>query len=224
MPPNKTVTWASSAEAVATVAAGVVTPLTEGAATITVTTDDGSLTATCEVTVAAAVVPVTPVDPTITAILDQEVAWDEDGWTYQVVAALGIGGTGTTLTYSLVGVPPVSMSISSTTGLITWTTILDVLDLEEVTVKVVDNDALSAEETFDIEVKEPIPPVVIPLTVDSIVYESDHSYNDGTTQYVRGGSGDDCVGVTVTLSEAVGDDDVIEIRWNDAKMKVHGYL
>jgi len=209
---DKTVTWDSSAEAVATVALGVVTPLTEGAATITVTTDDGSLTATCEVTVAAAVVPPTPVAPTMTAIPDQEVAWDEDGWTYQVEATLG---TGTTLTYSLIG-EPISMSIS-TTGLITWATILDIADLEEVTVKVVDNDGLSAEETFTIEVKEPIPPVVIPLTVDSIVYESDHSYNDGTTQYVRGGSGDDCVGVTVTLSEAVGDDDVIEIRWNDGE-------
>ena len=174
-----------------------------------VITEDGGKTATCEVTVAAAVVPVTPVAPTITAIPDQEVAWDEDGWTYQVEVTLG---TGTTLTYSLIG-EPISMSIS-TTGLITWTTILDVLALEEVTVKVVDNDALSAEEIFDIEVTEPIPPVVIPLTA-SIVYEDDHSYNDGTTQFVRGGS--DCVGVTVTLSEAVGDDDVIEIRWNDGE-------
>lgn len=207
---DKTVTWSSSDEAVATVAAGVVTPVAEGTADITVTTVDGGLTATCEVTVAAAVVPVTPVAPTITAILDQEVFWDEDGWTYPVVATLG---TGTTLTYSLIGAPPVSMSISST-GLITWTTILDLLAIHEVTVKVVDNDGLSAEETFVIEVKEPIPPVVVPLTA-TIVYEDDHFYDNGTTKFVRGGS--DCVGVTVTLSEAVEEDDEVQIRWNDGE-------
>lgn len=50
---NKTVTWTSSNEAVATVAGGVVTPLTVGTTTITATTVDGSFTATCEVTVNA---------------------------------------------------------------------------------------------------------------------------------------------------------------------------
>ena len=48
----KNVTWSSSAAAVATVSAnGVVTPLTAGTTTITVTTVDGGLTATCTVTV-----------------------------------------------------------------------------------------------------------------------------------------------------------------------------
>ena len=188
---DKTVTWSSSDEAVATVANGTVTPLTEGTTTITVTAVDGSLTATCEVTVEAAVIPV---GPTIAAIPDATVAWDGDGWTYQVVATLG---TGTTLTYSLIG-NPVLMSIS-TTGLITWTTILDVLVLEEVTVKVVDNDGLSAEDTFIIEVTEPVPPVVEPLIV---TVEYDPSYNDGTTTFVRGADGG-CVEVTVTLSEPV---------------------
>ena len=51
---NKSVTWSSSAPAVATVVDGVVTPLTEGATTITATTVDGSFTATCAVTVAKA--------------------------------------------------------------------------------------------------------------------------------------------------------------------------
>ena len=49
---NKSVTWSSSALAVATVVNGVVTPLTEGTTTITVTTAEGGFTATCEVTVA----------------------------------------------------------------------------------------------------------------------------------------------------------------------------
>jgi len=48
---NKSITWSSSAPAVATVANGVVTPLTGGTTTITVATVDGSFTATCEVTV-----------------------------------------------------------------------------------------------------------------------------------------------------------------------------
>ena len=48
---NKTVTWTSSNEAVATVADGVVTPVATGTTTITVTTEDGSSTATCVVTV-----------------------------------------------------------------------------------------------------------------------------------------------------------------------------
>jgi hypothetical protein len=48
---NKRVTWSSSAPAVATVANGVVTPVTAGTTTITVETVDGGLTATCIVTV-----------------------------------------------------------------------------------------------------------------------------------------------------------------------------
>jgi len=53
---NKSVTWSSSAPAVATVSVnGVVTPLTVGTTTITVTTVDGDLTATCVVTVNQAV-------------------------------------------------------------------------------------------------------------------------------------------------------------------------
>lgn len=48
---NKNVTWSSSNEAVATVSNGVVTAVAAGTATITVKTNDGGYTATCEVTV-----------------------------------------------------------------------------------------------------------------------------------------------------------------------------
>lgn len=48
---NQSVTWSSSIPAVATVANGVVTPVTTGTTTIIVATVDGGLTATCTVTV-----------------------------------------------------------------------------------------------------------------------------------------------------------------------------
>ena len=57
------VTWASSAPAVAAVAGGVVTPLTAGTATITVTTVDGDFTAKCVVTVVPKVLTSIVVDP-----------------------------------------------------------------------------------------------------------------------------------------------------------------
>ncbi|MDR1347248.1 MAG: Ig-like domain-containing protein, partial [Prevotellaceae bacterium] len=57
---DKTVTWTSSATAIATVANGTVTAVAAGSATITVTTANGK-TATCEVTVTAVTVDATGV-------------------------------------------------------------------------------------------------------------------------------------------------------------------
>lgn len=48
---DKSVTWSSSDDEVATVEDGVVTAVAAGTATITVTTTDGDFTDTCEVTV-----------------------------------------------------------------------------------------------------------------------------------------------------------------------------
>ena len=48
---NQNVTWSSDDESVATVNGGVVTAISTGTATITVTTEDGNKTATCAVTV-----------------------------------------------------------------------------------------------------------------------------------------------------------------------------
>ena len=65
---NKNVTWKSSDEAVATVVDGVVTAVGKGTATITVTTEDGGFTATCEITVKIPVSSVT-LNPTSTALV-----------------------------------------------------------------------------------------------------------------------------------------------------------
>jgi len=51
---NKNVAWGSSNEAVATVADGIVSGLTEGNTTITATSEDGGFTATCSVSVSVA--------------------------------------------------------------------------------------------------------------------------------------------------------------------------
>ena len=69
---NKNVRWASSNNAVATISNGVVTAVTEGTATITVTTEDGNRTATCQITVEPVtqeqVVRVTGVEMTVTTV------------------------------------------------------------------------------------------------------------------------------------------------------------
>lgn len=59
---DKSVTWLTSNDKIATVADGVVTAIAAGEATITVKTTDGAKTATCKVTVVKPAVPVTKVD------------------------------------------------------------------------------------------------------------------------------------------------------------------
>jgi len=65
---NKGVSWKSSDPSVASVSEGKVTALKPGKATITVKTDDGGRTATCEVTVNAKVYPVESVSLDLTYI------------------------------------------------------------------------------------------------------------------------------------------------------------
>lgn len=59
---NKAVTWSTSDANVATVENGVVTAMGVGTATITVTTEDGGFSDTCEVTVLPDTIPVTGVE------------------------------------------------------------------------------------------------------------------------------------------------------------------
>lgn len=70
---NKTITWSSSDEGVATVADGVVTGVADGSATITATTVDGGFTATADVTVFTAVTGVTLDQTAVTLEVDQTV-------------------------------------------------------------------------------------------------------------------------------------------------------
>lgn len=86
---NKNISWSSSDTDVATISNGVVTAVAAGSATITVTTEDGSKTATCAVTVIAATktaVNMTDFSATSTTIVKgntttTSVTNDQDGWT-----------------------------------------------------------------------------------------------------------------------------------------------
>ncbi len=100
---NKNVTWSSSNENIATVSNGVVTAVKEGNTTITVTTADGSYTATCAVTVKAA--------PTLSSISISGTASKTsyfDGDTFDA------SGLTVTATYS-------DGSTSDVTSSVTWT-------------------------------------------------------------------------------------------------------
>ena len=93
---DKSATWSSSDEAVATVTDGVVTAVAAGTATITVTTTDGAKTATCAVTVAA------PAASTYTVTL-KEGTEDATSWTIAPAEATTTGvaaGTEVKATYS----------------------------------------------------------------------------------------------------------------------------
>lgn len=70
---DKSVTWSSSNEAVATVADGVVTGVSDGSATITVTTVNGGFTATAAITVKTAVTGVTLDQTAVTLEVDETV-------------------------------------------------------------------------------------------------------------------------------------------------------
>ncbi len=93
---NKSVTWSSSNPAVATVTDGVVTAVSSGTATITVTTVDGGFTATCQVTVEAAEVHVTGVS------LDRSEMTLVEGQTGSLVATVSPGNaTNKSVTWSV---------------------------------------------------------------------------------------------------------------------------
>jgi len=196
---DTSVTWSSSALAVATVAAGVVTPLTEGTSTITVTTVDGSLTDTCEVTVEAAVVNTAPV---ITAIANQTTTLGEL-FSYPVVAT---DADGDTLTYSLTECP-LLMEISAA-GVITWTPEFDTqLGPQAVVVEVSDGIDVATGGFVLTVAPAPEPD---PLVIDIDVPDA----------YVHPTKGPivaaDCYDVVVTFSDnSITEGEDVWARWND---------
>jgi len=181
---------------VATVADGVVTPLTAGTTTITVTTVDGSLTDTCEVTVEA---PVVNTAPGITAIANQETTLGEL-FTYTVVAT---DADGDTLTYTLTTCP-LLMEISAA-GVITWTPeFATQLGPHEVVVEVSDGELVATEDfILTVEAAPEPDPLVIDIDVpdayvhptkgpivaadcyDVVVTFSDNSITEGKDVYIR---------------------------------------
>lgn len=98
---DKTVTWTSSKENVATVTDGVVTAVAEGEAVITVTTKDGSFTAACKVTVTKGTVT-PPDDPAVTEVkVTPATASVQVGETVELTAAVTtVGGAADTVTWT----------------------------------------------------------------------------------------------------------------------------
>ncbi len=93
---DKSVTWSSSNSSVAIVTDGVVTAVSPGTATITVTTVDGGYTATCQVTVEAAEVHVNGVS------LDRSEMTLVEGQTGSLVATVSPGNaTDKSVTWSV---------------------------------------------------------------------------------------------------------------------------
>lgn len=115
---DKTVTWTSSNESVATVDNGVVTAIGIGNATITATTNDGGFTATAAITVQAkTAVTVTGTDGSTTYDSESSDPQTFDGTTlFTTDPATGIGA----ITYSITAGDNVA-TIDSSTGLVTIT-------------------------------------------------------------------------------------------------------
>ncbi len=126
---NTNVSWSSSDESVATVDAdGLVTGIAAGSATITVTTEDGSYTASCSITVseteepvnnapvAAISADVTSGTVSLTVTFDASDSYDADGDDLTYAWDFGDGdtdsGVSTSHTYSTVGSYTASVTVS----------------------------------------------------------------------------------------------------------------
>ena len=158
--------------------------------------DSGVVAALFPATGPAPVINVAPVI-TSTAVLTATVG---EVYTYTVVAS--DANAVDVLAYSLVG--PAGMNINSATGLINWTPTLAGSYVVNV---VVSDGALTATQSFTVVASDP---VVLPF-VDTIVYDADYFYDDGTTKFVRSGA----VDVEVTLYEALVAGESLTIQWND---------
>jgi len=105
---NQSVTWSSSVPAVATVVDGIVTPLTEGTTTITVTTVEGIFTDTCEVTVLE----------TLPITLGPAPVLLGSAGSFVILSKSGISTTGVTSIVGDIGVSPAAATYITGFGLI----------------------------------------------------------------------------------------------------------
>ncbi|MFY0627068.1 MAG: Ig-like domain-containing protein [Reichenbachiella sp.] len=176
---NQAVTWSSSDEAVATVTDGVVSGLTAGTSTITVTTVDGSFTDTFEVTVEA--VAVTGV------ALDDDVETIDQGLDYTLTATISpANATVKTVTWSsddeavatvidgiVTGVAPGSatITVSTTDGSLTDTFVITVEGATAVTSVSLDDDAETILDGGQYTLTETVLPV--DATIQTVTWSSD---------------------------------------------------
>jgi uncharacterized protein YjdB len=115
---NKNVSWSTSNPGVAAVNNGTVSFIAAGTATITVTTQDGNRTATCNVTVNAVTTPPVPVTSIAVAAAGNATAITANGGTLQMSATvLPANATNRNVTWSLAG--GAGYASISATGLLT---------------------------------------------------------------------------------------------------------
>ncbi len=157
---NKNVTWSSSNTSVATVNNGLVTAVAAGNATITVTTEDGSRTATCEVTVNA---PVLVSSVTVSGGTEVSI-----GSTLQLSASvLPVDAANKTLTWSS---SDTNLATVDQNGLVTGKA------AGEVTITAKANDGSNVQNSVTITVK------AVPVTSITINSSSDEVSVNGTLQ------------------------------------------
>jgi uncharacterized protein YjdB len=134
---NKTVTWASSNTAVATVSAtGVVTALTVGATTITATTQDGSFTSSSTITVGVpaanyALNPSFELNTAPSANATNWFKWTGSSNNYIINSSVVTGNSG--LGDAVGGTPHAGTNYLSIVPSVTWPTTYDVLNKQDLT-------------------------------------------------------------------------------------------
>ncbi len=132
---TKTFTWSSSNTAVATVSAtGLVTGVTAGTATITATTQDGSFTSSCVITVSQAAAnyalnPDFEVDAAGTAWATNWYKWTGSPNNYIINSSVVAGSTGNVVG----GTPHSGINYLSIAPTVTWATTYDVLNKQDLT-------------------------------------------------------------------------------------------
>lgn len=160
---NKKVTWSSSDTNIAIVNGGIVTAVSKGSTTITVTTEDGSKTSSCIVTVEEPVVRVTEVS------LNKTVGTIKQGATLQLVATVTPAtATNKDVTWSSSNPEVATVKGGVVTGVSVGTSTITVTT---------EDGAKTAVCTVTVEEEPKIIPVTsVSLTVDKVSLEVGNKY------------------------------------------------